>query len=65
MEGGGKDYVESIGGVDISKVRYINNGVDVEEFNHNKENNIYKDKDLDNNNTFKYFIQVLWGHLMV
>ncbi len=49
---GGKDYVESIG-VDISKVRYINNGVDVEEFNHNKENNIYKDKDLDNNNTFK------------
>lgn len=49
---GGKDYVESIG-LDISKVRYINNGVDIEEFNHNKESNIYKDEDLDNNNTFK------------
>lgn len=49
---GGKDYVESIG-LDISKVRYINNGVDIEEFNNNKESNIYRDKDLDNNSTFK------------
>ena len=49
---GGKAYVESIG-LDMSKVRYINNGVDIEEFNNNKEINIYKEKELDKENTFK------------
>lgn len=49
---GGKDYVESIG-LDNSKVRYINNGIDIEEFNCNKENKIYNDEDLDNENIFK------------
>lgn len=49
---GGKDYVEGIG-LDSSKVRYINNGVDLEEFNINKLQNEYKDKELDNNKQFK------------
>lgn len=48
---GGKDYVEKIG-LDTSKVRYINNGVDIEEFNKNKIVNVFKDDDLDNS-TFK------------
>lgn len=49
---GGKDYVESIG-LDTSKVRYINNGVDLEEYNENKTTNILKDEDLDNIEKFK------------
>lgn len=49
---GGKDYVEEIG-LDPSKVRYINNGVDLEEFNYNKEKYQYADEDLDDNSTFK------------
>ena len=49
---GGKDYVKDIG-LDISKARYINNGVDLEEFNRNKEEYIYKDIDLDKTDTFK------------
>lgn len=49
---GGKDYVESIG-LDSSKVRYINNGIDLEEFERNKLQNEYIDKELDNNEKFK------------
>jgi glycosyltransferase involved in cell wall biosynthesis len=49
---GGKDYVESIG-LDNSKARYINNGIDIKEFNENKEKNIYEDKDLNDKDTFK------------
>lgn len=49
---GGKDYVESIG-LDNSKVRYINNGVDLEQFNKNKTQYIYNDADLENRDTFK------------
>ena len=49
---GGKDYVEEIG-LDPSKVRYINNGVDLEEYNYNKEKYQYADEDLDDNSTFK------------
>jgi glycosyltransferase involved in cell wall biosynthesis len=49
---GGKDYVESRG-LDVSKVRYINNGVDIDEFNDNKLNCIFEDEDLNDNNTFK------------
>src|SRR5699024_6071980 len=49
---GGKDYIESIG-LDSSKVRYINNGIDIEEFDYNKKNYGYGDKDLDDNSIFK------------
>ena len=49
---GGKDYVESIG-LDNSKVRYINNGVDIEEYNLHKEKSIYEDSDLNVENSFK------------
>lgn len=49
---GGKDYVEEIG-LDPSKVRYINNGVDLEEFNRNKETFMYADEHLDDPSTFK------------
>lgn len=49
---GGKDYVESIG-LDSSKVRYINNGVDLEEFNQNKARYVLEDEDLDDDSTFK------------
>lgn len=49
---GGKDYLEKIG-LDNSKVRYINNGIDIEKFDYNKEQNIYSDVDLDENDTFK------------
>ena len=49
---GGKDYVRSRG-LDVSKVRYINNGVDIDEFNDNKLNCIFEDEDLNDNNTFK------------
>ena len=49
---GGKDYIEEIG-LSSSKVRYINNGVDLEEYNKNKEEFIYSDEHLDNPSTFK------------
>ncbi|NLK63271.1 MAG: glycosyltransferase family 4 protein [Fusobacteria bacterium] len=49
---GGKDYLEEIG-IDPSKANYINNGIDIDEFNYNKENNIYEDIDLDDNYHYK------------
>ncbi len=49
---GGKDYVESIG-LNNSKVRYINNGVDIEEYNYNKKKYKIEDKDLNDDNSFK------------
>lgn len=49
---GGKDYVESIG-IDTSKVRYINNGIDLEDYNHNKIREIYYDSDMSDDKTFK------------
>ena len=49
---GGKDYVQSIG-LDCSKVININNGVDIEEFNINREKFEYNDADLDCRSTFK------------
>lgn len=49
---GGKDYVEEAG-IDNSKVRYINNGVDLEEFDFSKDNYAYADMDLDNEEVFK------------
>lgn len=50
---GGKDYVKSIG-LDYSKVRYINNGIDIGEFNLNRYKYEYKDQDLEEN-SFKVF----------
>ncbi len=49
---GGKDYVEKIG-INTAKVRYINNGVDLEEYNTNKLKYDYSDIDLDNQEKFK------------
>jgi len=49
---GGKDYVESIG-INTLKVRYINNGVDLEVYNRNKVMEAYYDDDLNDDNTFK------------
>lgn len=49
---GGKNYVESIG-LDASKVIYISNGVDLEEFNQNKALYVTNDRDLANMNIFK------------
>lgn len=53
---GGKDYIVNKGwnkDIDMSKIHYINNGVDLKQFNYNKENYITKDVDLDNEDTFK------------
>lgn len=57
---GGKDYIiekgwdkDNGGPVDITKVYHINNGVDLEVFNYNKENYKFEDNDLDNPTTFK------------
>jgi len=57
---GGVDYIknkgwdtESGGKIDIKKVRYINNGVDLKRFDYDKVNNIIEDEELDKNNSFK------------
>lgn len=49
---GGIEYINSIG-LDSSKVRYINNGIDLEEFNYNKNKFVYEDASLDNSDIFK------------
>lgn len=53
---GGKDYIIEKGwetSVDLDKVHYINNGVDLEEFDFNKKHYKIEDKDLVDNNIFK------------
>lgn len=57
---GGKDYIINNGWdngnggpIDISKVHYINNGVDLEMFEYNKENFILEDDDLNGKCSFK------------
>lgn len=57
---GGKDYIieqgwnaDQGGSIDINKVYHINNGVDLEVFNYNKENYQFEDEDLENSTTFK------------
>ena len=57
---GGKDYIiekgwnKEVGGpIDLNKVHYINNGVDLSEFDKNKELYKLEDKDLNNNSLFK------------
>lgn len=51
---GGKDYIrekhwdtEHGGKVDLSKIGYLNNGVDLDSFDQQKRNNILNDSDLD------------------
>ena len=57
---GGRDYIieqgwdkNNGGPIDTDKVYHINNGVDLEVFNYNKEHYQIDDEDLDNLNTFK------------
>ncbi|NPV45213.1 MAG: glycosyltransferase family 4 protein [Firmicutes bacterium] len=53
---GGKDYIIDKGwdkDIDMSKIYHINNGVDLEVFNHNKEHYKIDDQDLENKNIFK------------
>lgn len=57
---GGKDYIldkgwdkEHGGPIDIEKVYHINNGVDLEDFEYNKNNHIIQDDDLENDDLFK------------
>ncbi|MBR5129114.1 MAG: glycosyltransferase family 4 protein [Firmicutes bacterium] len=57
---GGADYIKSKGWdtssggkIDLDKVRYINNGVDLERFEYDKKNNIIEDEELDRKDTFK------------
>lgn len=58
---GGKDYVDSLG-IDTNKVRYINNGIDLDEYNYNKNNYIYEDDDLDDDDKFKVIFTGTIGH---
>lgn len=53
---GGKDYIRDKRWekkIDLNKVGYINNGVDLEEFNINREMYKWKDPDLEEDNIFK------------
>ncbi len=57
---GGKDYIidkkwdiDNGGPIDLKKVFYINNGVDLKDFEFNKSNYILEDDDLDNNDIIK------------
>jgi glycosyltransferase involved in cell wall biosynthesis len=57
---GGKDYIidkkwdlGNGGPIDISKVSYINNGVDLKEFDYYKKNYRVEDEDLQNDELFK------------
>lgn len=58
---GGKDYIrdkgwdiEHSGKIDLSDVHYINNGIDLEQFNYNKEHYQIEDDDLNNPDIFKF-----------
>ena len=57
---GGRDYVrerkwdmEQGGPIDINRVHYVNNGISLDEFKQNAEQNIVHDPDLENSNSFK------------
>ncbi len=49
---GGKDYVAQRG-LDTAKVGYVNNGVDLREFDYNKKTYVFKDPELDDADSFK------------
>lgn len=46
--------VESGGVIDMNKIHYINNGVDIESFNKDKGEYILEDEDLQSSNLFKF-----------
>jgi glycosyltransferase involved in cell wall biosynthesis len=57
---GGKDYIihqrwdkEQGGPIDMEKVNHINNGVDLNLFEYNRDTYVFDDEDLDNGRTFK------------
>lgn len=57
---GGRDYIEdkkwdlkSGGPINLNKVKYINNGVDLNDFGLNKNKYMIEDEDLSNENLFK------------
>lgn len=53
---GGRDYIVDKGwdkDIHMSKIHHINNGVDLDIFNKNKQTNIVEDEDLDNDDIFK------------
>lgn len=57
---GAKDYLiekgwntENGGPIDLTNVVYINNGIDLESFNYNKDHFVLKDPDINEPNTFK------------
>ena len=53
---GGKKYIADKGwqkDINQNKIYHINNGIDLQEYNYNITNNVYKDADLDNDRFFK------------
>ena len=53
---GGKDYIKEKGWdekIDLDKIEHVNNGVDLEEFEYNREHYCVQDEDLLNENIFK------------
>ncbi|WP_300411176.1 glycosyltransferase family 4 protein [Lagierella sp.] len=48
---GGIDYIKRIG-LDTSKVAYINNGIVLEDYYHNRDHFVYEDEDLSNKDNF-------------
>lgn len=53
---GGKDYIRDKGWdkvVDLNKVNHVNNGVDLEEFEENRQKYQLKDSDLEDDTSFK------------
>lgn len=57
---GGENYIrekgwdkESGGPIDVNKIYHINNGVDLDVFNYNKENNTLDDEDLNCEDSFR------------
>lgn len=56
LKEGDKDYLKERGWdnqIDLGKVYYINNGVDIEEYDRNAHENILQDVELDRDDTFK------------
>lgn len=53
---GGKQYIQEKGWdkvIDLNKVHHVNNGVDLEEFDYNRDKFQIEDEDLDNPHTYK------------
>lgn len=53
---GGKDYIIDKGwdkDIDMSKIHHINNGIDLEVFDYNREKYVFEDEDLNDVQTFK------------